>query len=37
MGTFKTHCVIENTLNRKKSTDVAQMLVDTGSVSWRTK
>ena len=31
MGTFKTHCVIENILNRKKSTDVAQMLVDTGS------
>lgn len=31
MGTFKTHCVIENILNRKKSTDVAQMLVDEGS------
>ena len=31
MGTFKTHCVIENILNRKKSTDVAHMLVDTGS------
>ena len=31
MGTFKTHCVIENILNRKKSMDVAHMLVDTGS------
>ena len=31
MGTFKTHCVIENILNRKKSTDVAHMLVETGS------
>ncbi len=31
MGTFKTHCVIENISARKKSADVPQMLVDTGS------
>jgi predicted aspartyl protease len=31
MGTFRVDCKVVNILNRKKSAEVAQLLVDTGS------
>ena len=31
MGTFYTECTIENHVNRKKTTQIPKMLVDTGS------
>ena len=35
MGTFRTDCVVENILNRKKSAKISGALVDTGAeFSW---
>jgi predicted aspartyl protease len=31
MGTFTTHCIVENHVDRSKSVRVAKLLVDTGS------